>query len=77
MESPRIRFTLGGRLFNRPKGRHVLKHAESHRCEVNTLGVFSCNFSTFFKVSQNGFILENCLQNLNGVTDFSQKNFLQ
>ena len=45
-------FTLGGRLFN-PLGRkHVLKHAESHRCEVNTLRIFACNFSTFFKVSQ-------------------------
>ena len=45
-------FTLGGRLFNRPKREHVLKRAESHRCEVNTLGIFVCNFTTFFKVSQ-------------------------
>ena len=45
-------FTLGGRLFNLPKRKHVLKRAESHRCEVNTLGIFACNFSTFFKVSQ-------------------------
>ena len=45
-------FTLGGRLFNPPKRKHVLKRAEGHRCEVNTLGTFACNFSVFFKVSQ-------------------------
>ena len=45
-------FTLGGKLFNPPKRKHVLKRAESHHCEVNTLGIFACNFSTFFKVSQ-------------------------
>ena len=44
-------FTVGARLFNPPKGKHVLKRAESHRCEVNTLGIL-CNFSTSFKVSQ-------------------------
>ena len=42
----------GGRLFNRPKRKHVLKRAESHCCDVNTSGTFACNFSTFFKVSQ-------------------------
>ena len=31
------------------KGKHVLKRAESHRCEVNTLGIFACNFSMFFR----------------------------
>ena len=45
-------FTLGGRLFNPPKRKHVLKRAESHRCEVNTLGTFACNFNMFFRVSQ-------------------------
>ena len=45
-------FTLGGRLFNPPKRKHVLKRAESHRCEVNTLGTFAGKFSTLFKVSQ-------------------------
>ena len=60
----------GGRLFNPPQREHVLKPAESHRCEVNRLGTFAGNFSTFFK----GLILENCLQNLYGVTDFSQEN---
>ena len=45
-------FTPGGRLFKRPKRKHVLKRAESHRCEVNTLGTFAGNFNTFFKVSQ-------------------------
>ena len=44
-------FTLGGRLFNPSKGKYVLKRGESHRCEVNTLGILACNFSTFFKVS--------------------------
>ena len=43
------------------------KRAESHRCEVNTLGILACSFSLFCKVSQNG------LQNLNSVTYFSQK----
>ena len=55
LESPLNKlFTLGGRLFNPPKRKHSLKRAaESHRCEVNqvnTLGSFACNFSTFFKV---------------------------
>ena len=67
----------GERLFNHPKWKHMSKCAESHRCEANILGTFACNFSTFFKGSQKGFILENCLQNLNGVTDFRQKNFLK
>ena len=43
-------FTLGGRLFNSSNGKHVLKRAESHRCEVNTLGILACNFSMLFKV---------------------------
>ena len=42
-------FTLGGRLFNPPKPKQVLKHAENHRCEVNTLGTFACNFSTYLR----------------------------
>ena len=40
-------FTQGGSLFNPPKRKHVLKRAESHRCEVNTLGTFACSFSSF------------------------------
>ena len=36
------------------KRKHVLKRAESHRCEVNTLGTFACNLSMFLKVSQRG-----------------------
>ena len=44
-------FTKGGRLFNPQKQKHVLNRAECHCCEVNTLGNFACNFSTFFKVS--------------------------
>ena len=66
--------TQGGRLFNQPKRKHVLKRAESHHCEINTLGIFACKFSTFFKGFSKGFILENCLQNLNGVTDFSNSS---
>ena len=27
----------------------MLKRAESHRCEVNTLGTLACNFSTFLR----------------------------
>ena len=43
-------FTLGGRVFNPSKEKHVLKRAESHRCEVNTLGIFACNFSIFLRL---------------------------
>ena len=45
-------FTVGGRFYNTSKRKHVLKHAKSRRSEVNTLGIFACNFSMFFKVSQ-------------------------
>ena len=45
-------FTIGGRLFNPPRGRHELQCAESHRCEVNTVGNLACNFRTFFRISQ-------------------------
>ena len=45
-------FTLGGRLFNPPIGKHVLKDAENHRCEVNRLGNFAFNFSTRFEASE-------------------------
>ena len=38
-------FTPSGRLFNPPKGKHVLKRAESHCCEVNTFGILACNFN--------------------------------
>ena len=61
-------------LFNPPKRTHVLKRAESQRCEINTLGTFACNHGTFLRFLK-GTQLENCLQNLNGVTDFSQKDF--
>ena len=27
----------------------MLKRAESNRCEVNTLGILACNFSTFLR----------------------------
>ena len=45
-------FTLGGRIFDPLERKHMLKRAESHGCEVNTLGIFACNFSIFCKVSQ-------------------------
>ena len=41
--------TLGGRLFNPPKRKQMLKRAESHRCEVNKLGIFTCSFITFLR----------------------------
>ena len=65
-------FTLEGRLFNPPKGKHMLKRSESHCCEVNTLGFLLAILACFLRFSK-GFILENRLQNLNGMTDFSQK----
>ena len=52
----------------------MLKRAESHRCEANTLAKPACSFSKFIKSPQGNF-LENCLQNLDGVTDFSQEKF--
>ena len=48
-------FILRGRLFNPTRGKQVLKRAESHRCEVNTLWKFACNRSTLFKVTRREF----------------------
>ena len=42
-------FELGGRLVNPSKVKHVLKRTESHRCEVNTLRIFACDFSMFLR----------------------------
>ena len=54
----------------------LIMDSESHRCEVNTsLGTFACDFSMFFRFLK-GFILENRLQYLNGMTDFNEKIFL-
>ena len=47
-------FTLGGKLFNRSEGKHLLKRPDSHHCEVSTSEMFARNFSMFFKVSQRG-----------------------
>ena len=47
-------FTPGARLFNSSERKHVLKRAERHCCEVNTLWTFACNSIMFFKVSQRG-----------------------
>ena len=71
---PEKLFTLGGRLSNPSKGKLELKGTESHHCEVNTLGILACNFSTFYGFSKR-VILENCSQNLNRMTDFSQEKF--
>ena len=56
-----------GRLLN-PS---MLKRAESHRSEANKLGIFACNLACFKGFSK-GFMLENCLQNLNRMTDFKK-----
>ena len=40
-------FTLGRSLFNRSKGKHALKHAESHRREENTLGALAYSLALF------------------------------
>ena len=53
----------------------MLKCAESHRCEVNTLRILACNPCTFLKVSQRDSFLETRLQSLNGMTDFSKETF--
>ena len=42
-------FTLGGRLFNSSKRKHVLKRAESHCCEVNTLGTLLVILACFLR----------------------------
>ena len=42
----------GGILFNPSERKHKLKRAESHPFEVNTFGIFACNFRMFFMVSQ-------------------------
>ena len=35
--------------FQPEKQKLVLKSAECHQCEVNTLGNLACNFSTFLR----------------------------
>ena len=40
-------------------------------------GNLAHNFSTFFYGFSMGFVLENPLQNQNGVTDFGQEKFLK
>ena len=47
-------FILGRRFFSLTRGK-LLKRAESHRCEVNTLAKLARNFSTFVKVSPRHF----------------------
>ena len=66
--------TTGNTFQPDKRGAHAESPAESLRCEVNTLGKLACNFSTFCKVSPRDFLLDQ-LENLNGVTDFSHRNF--
>ena len=68
-----MKFILRGRLFNRTRRKHVLKRAESHRFEVNTLWRLACNFGTFLRFFE-GKLFRNPLQNLKGMTDFNQEN---
>ena len=39
-----------GRGEDASKGKHVLRRAESHCCEVNPFETFACNFSILFNV---------------------------
>ena len=74
MISKELDHSVGGRLFNQPRRKPVLKRAESHHCEVNTSGnllVILARFSRFLQ----GFLLENRLQNLDGVTGFREERF--
>ena len=43
-------FTLGGRRFNPPKREHLLKRAESRRCEVNTLEILLVILARFCRI---------------------------
>ena len=63
-----------GEFSNHQEDSTVLKRAESHRCEVKTLGKRAFDFITFFRfLERNSF--KNRLQNQNRLTDFSQKKF--
>ena len=54
----------------------MLKRPEKHRCDIKTLGILDCDLGTFLRFLKE-FTIENRLQNLNRVTDCSQKNFLK
>ena len=51
MESPLNKLFIPGEDVSIAKRMHVLKSAESHRCEADS-GNLACNFGIFFKVSQ-------------------------
>ena len=51
MESPEYLICTRGKIFQPDRRKHVLKSAESHRCEVNAVGKLACNINTSFKVS--------------------------
>ena len=67
-------FKLGGRLFNPPKGKHLLKRPESNHCEVNTSGILLVILACFLRFLK-GVHFRNRLQNLSGATKLSMKNF--
>ena len=46
MESPEKVIHSRRKTFQSLRGKHVLKYAESHHCEVNTLVKLACHFST-------------------------------
>ena len=52
----------------------MLERAKSHHCQVKTFGILACILACFVKVLEGNF-LASLLQNLNGVTDFSQEKF--
>ena len=67
-------FIPGERLSPSPKSSARAKVCLSHRCNVNILGTVAVSFGTLFK-SRSLFVLENPLQNFNGVTDFRLEEF--
>ena len=69
-------FTLVGRLFSfsTPKRKHVLKSAESHRCEVKTLGVLACILNTFYRFLK-GVHFRKSLTESERSDHLSQENF--
>ena len=65
---------LGGRLVQSPKRIARAKHPKVSAVKEK-IWKLARNFGTIFKVSRKGTLLENTLQNLNGVTDFGQGKF--
>ena len=66
-------FTLGRGLFSPSKGKHMLKRAESHRCEVNTLGIFACNSSMFLRFLKGVHFRESLTESEQSVRFYTRK----